>query len=126
MIKIYVIWQYCPIRRKEIIKGWDRNKKQAYLKKPHSLNESRIEEKLITKETLKDIRKARLAAIELTIKDLPSIIKQTKIKKENSLLVRSELVTRKLVAERMMLAEGEYIFEEEVEFILHAAEEGLV
>ena len=126
MIKLYVIWQYNPLLKKEEIKGWDKNKGQALLKKPHSPNQARIEEKIITKETLRDIRKARLAAIDHMIKDLPSIIKQTKIKKDNSLLVRSELMARKKVAERMADANEEYIFEEEIEFILHAAEEGLI
>ena len=126
MTTFYVIWQYNPITRKDEIKGWERTEKQARLAKEDWREKHRIEEVKIDQETLNQIRKARVSAVDYALDNLLKVIKKSKISKENTILVKHELLVKKKLANRMLIARDGYIFEEEIEFYLRALEEGLI
>jgi len=95
MIKIYVVWQYDPILRKEVVFDWSRNKDQADLKQQTTtIYPSRVDEFLIDQTKLNKLRIAKKDAAQYMLDNIHETIKEIGADKDSAIILRRDLIDR--------------------------------
>lgn len=129
MLKIYAVWEFNPLLKKESIIAWDRDKNQAELKKKiilNNFNQIRVAEHLIDEDKIKEIRKVRLAMCEQMLANVKSVSKKINADSKDGLMIRADLVDRvEKAKERMKTPEG-FIHDDEIERYLFYIQNGII